>query len=152
MNSTDEKAISTVQKPVQKEESKQMISEKQFSIAVAEALKYLDNPKKLLKSPLLLSRFYKKEALEDNEIHKAILLTDAIIKNINRFEYSVKYQSYFRLLYRTYINPVGTQMETADFLCLSFSTYRRQLKNAIQWIADILWVEEKRLCLNLQMN
>jgi hypothetical protein len=47
-------------------------------------------------------------------------------------------------LYRTFINPVGSQEQTADFLYMSFSTYRRQVKKGVERIADILWVEEKK--------
>jgi hypothetical protein len=130
----------------------QELTEQDFSKAVAEALKYLDSPKKLMKSPLLRSRFMNHITAEITEINLAIILTDTLIKNINKFEHSVKYHPYHRLLYRTYINPVGNQMETAEFLCLSFSTYRRKLKNAVQWIADILWIEEKKLCINMNLR
>jgi predicted DNA-binding protein (UPF0251 family) len=50
-----------------------------------------------------------------------------------------------RVLFRTFINPVGSQEQTADFLYMSFSTYRRNLKKAVEKLADILWLEEKRL-------
>jgi len=57
---------------------------------------------------------------------------------------SPKDEAIYRVLFRTFINPVGSQEQTADFLYMSFSTYRRNLKKAVERISDILWLEEKK--------
>jgi len=46
---------------------------------------------------------------------------------------------YHRVLYRTFINPVGSQEKVADFLNMSFSTYRRYLKTALEKLVKLLW-------------
>ena len=120
------------------------LSEQQFANAVYEALKMIDNPKKLIGNPLLKCRFVRKDnESENSEIHLALHLADKIKKVVASFETSSKDESLYRILYRTFINPVGSQEQTADFLYMSFSTYRRNLKKAISKVSDLLWLEEK---------
>jgi len=120
------------------------LSEQQFANAVYEALKMMDNPKKLIGNPLLKCRFVRKDnESENSEIHLALHLADKIKKVVASFETSSKDESLYRVLYRTFINPVGSQEQTADFLYMSFSTYRRNLKKAISKVSDLLWLEEK---------
>ena len=120
------------------------LSEQQFADAVYEALKMMDNPKKLIGNPLLKCRFVRKDnESENSEIHLALHLADKIKKVVASFETSSKDESLYRVLYRTFINPVGSQEQTADFLYMSFSTYRRNLKKAISKVSDLLWLEEK---------
>jgi len=120
------------------------LSEQQFADAVYEALKMMDNPKKLIGNPLLKCRFVRKDnESENSEIHLALHLADKIKKVVASFETSSKDESLYRILYRTFINPVGSQEQTADFLYMSFSTYRRNLKKAISKVSDLLWLEEK---------
>lgn len=122
------------------------LSEQQFADAVYEALKVIDNPKKLIGNPLLKCRFVKqRNGSEDSQIHLALQLADKIKKAVTWFETSPKDETFYRILYRTFINPVGSQEQTADFLYMSFSTYRRNLKKAIEKISDLLWLEEKGL-------
>ena len=120
------------------------LSEQQFANAVYEALKMMDNPKKLIGNPLLKCRFVRKDnESENSEIHLALHLADKIKKVVASFETSSKDESLYRILYRTFINPVGSQEQTADFLYMSFSTYRRNLKKAISKVSDLLWLEDK---------
>lgn len=122
------------------------LSENDFGQAISEALKHIDNPKRMVNSPLLQCHFVKEsDPIDNTPISLALSLADVLTRHINQLENTAKHQGYYRLLYRTFINPVGSQQETADFLCMSFSTYRRQLKSAIQWIADMLWIEENKL-------
>jgi len=120
------------------------LSERQFADAVYEALKMIDNPKKLIGNPLLTCRFVTRgNELENSEIHLALHLADKIKNVVTSFESSPKDESLYRILYRTFINPVGSQEQTADFLYMSFSTYRRNLKKAVEKVSDILWLQEK---------
>ncbi|HWJ26669.1 MAG TPA: hypothetical protein VNS32_09000, partial [Flavisolibacter sp.] len=122
------------------------LNENDFGQAIADALKHIDNPKRLVNSPLLHCHFVREsDPIDNSAISLALSLADVLTTHINQLEQVPKHQAYYRLLYRTFINPVGSQQETADFLCMSFSTYRRQLKSAIQWIADMLWIEENKL-------
>ncbi|MGC4037707.1 MAG: ATP-binding protein [Chitinophagaceae bacterium] len=123
----------------------ELLTEQVFIDSVHEALKQLKNPKKLITNPLLKSKFILKE--NDNntsDINLALTLVDKLGKAIGSLEHSPKDESLHRVLYRTFVNPVGSQEQTADFLYMSFSTYRRQVKKAIERVADILWLEEKR--------
>lgn len=122
------------------------ISEAGFLEATGEALKYMANPKKLTGNPLLRCRFVTLHTSSDHsDINLALTLADKLTNAVASLEQSPKDETLHRVLYRTFINPVGSQEQTADFLYMSFSTYRRTLKKAIERIADMLWVEEKQL-------
>ena len=115
-----------------------------FIDAISDALKQLKNPKKLIANPLLKSKFVLKSSDSDTgDINLALTLADKLTKAIGSLESSPKDESLHRVMYRTFINPVGSQEQTADFLYMSFSTYRRQVKRGVERVADILWLEEK---------
>jgi hypothetical protein len=122
------------------------LTEQKFTDGIHDALKQVNNPKKIIGNPLLQSRFVK-QANEDEptEINLALTLADKLTKAIASLENSPKDEALHRVLYRTFINPVGSQEQTADFLYMSFSTYRRQVKKGVERVADILWLEEKRI-------
>jgi hypothetical protein len=121
------------------------MTEQDFIDAVHDALKQLKNPKKIIGNPLLKSRFVQ-QANEDEttEINLALTLADKLTTAITSLENSPKEETLHRVLYRTFVNPVGGQEQTADFLYMSFSTYRRTVKKAVERVADILWLEEKK--------
>lgn len=124
---------------------KSTLTEEQFADALTEVLKMIDNPRKLTDNPLLQCKFVTQDTeLEASEINRALTLADKIKKTVASLENSPKDEAFHRILYRTFINPVGTQEQTAEFLYMSFSTYRRNLKKAIERVADILWLEEER--------
>lgn len=120
------------------------LTEQKFTDAVYEALKQLNNPKKMIGNALLKSHFVQlANEHEPTEINLALTLADKLNKAITSLENSPKDEALHRVLHRTFINPVGSQEQTADFLYMSFSTYRRQVKKAVERIADILWLQEK---------
>lgn len=122
------------------------LTEQKFIDAVQEALKQINNPKKIIGNPLLKSKFVQQATSDEpTDINLALTLADKLIKAITSLENSPKDEALHRILHRTFINPVGSQEQTADFLYMSFSTYRRQVKKAVERIADILWLEEKRI-------
>jgi hypothetical protein len=129
--------------PIKLEEA--TLTEQNFIDAVYEALKQVGNPKKLTGSILLKSKFVRQATDEPTEINLALTLADKLTKAITSLENSPKDEALHRILHRTFINPVGSQEQTADFLYMSFSTYRRQVKKAVERVADILWLEEKRI-------
>jgi hypothetical protein len=119
------------------------ITEDHFIQAVHEALKNLKNPKKLLGNRLLETKLIKNlTAEEPTGINLAMTLADKLSKTIAQLENSPKDETLHRVMYRTFINPVGGQEQTADFLYLSFSTYRRYVKKGVERVADMLWLEE----------
>lgn len=121
------------------------LNEKEFAEAVNEALKNMDTPKKLVGNPLLECKFIQ-QANEPGTpgIDLALTLADKLKTAIASLENSPKGEALHRILYRTFINPVGSQEQTADFLYMSFSTYRRNLKKAVEKVADLLWLENLR--------
>ena len=122
------------------------ITEQKFIDAVHEALKQVNNPKKIIGNVLLKSKFIQQASTDEpTDINLALTLADKITRAITSLENSPKDEALHRVLHRTFINPVGSQEQTADFLYMSFSTYRRQVKKGVERIADILWLEEKRI-------
>jgi hypothetical protein len=121
------------------------LTEQAFTDAIQEALKQIGNPKKMIGNPLLQSRFVQQAVEgEPTGINLALTLADKLTKAIALLEVSPREEALHRILYRTFINPVGSQEQTADFLYMSFSTYRRQVKKAVERIADLLWLEEQK--------
>ena len=132
--------------PAQTQPAETGLTEEKFVDAVHEALKQINNPKKIIGNVLLKSRFVQQANKEEpTEINLALTLADKLIKAIATLENSPKDEALHRVLHRTFINPVGSQEQTADFLYMSFSTYRRQVKKGVERIADMLWLEEKRI-------
>lgn len=122
------------------------LTESDFALAVSDALKHIGNPKKLTKSKLLHCRFVEKNTeQEHSDINLALTLADKITSAVTSLDQSPKDETLHRVLHRTFIKPAGSQEQTADVLYMSFSTYRRTLKKAIERVADMLWVEEKQL-------
>jgi hypothetical protein len=123
-----------------------VMTEREFVEAVNDALKQLKNPKKMAGNPLLKSAFIKQATEnEQTEINLALTLEDKLTAAITSIENSPKDEALHRVLYRTFVNPVGGQEQTADFLYMSFSTYRRQVKKGVERVADILWMEGRKV-------
>ena len=122
-----------VTEPILKPVTAVDITEQDFIDAVHDALKYLKNPKKIIGNPLLRSRFIQ-QANEDEptSINLALTLSDKLNNAISSLENIAKEETLHRVLYRTFVNPVGSQEQTADFLYMSFSTYRRQVKKGVE--------------------
>jgi hypothetical protein len=131
--------------PVKDPVGEAAMTEQDFIDAVHDGLKQLKNPKKIIGNPLLKSRFVQKgNEDEPTDINLALTLADKLTTAITSLENSPKEEALHRVLYRTFVNPVGGQEQTADFLYMSFSTYRRQVKKAVERVADILWLEERK--------
>ncbi|MEM7371367.1 MAG: ATP-binding protein [Bacteroidota bacterium] len=120
-----------------------LLSEAEFEEAVHQALKHYGSNKELSNNLLIRSRFVIKhtgeEADEEARMGQLQQLIDEAMVEINQ---SSTLGKYHRVLYRTFINPVGSQERTADFLNMSFSTYRRYLKAGVSEVAKILWEQE----------
>ena len=122
------------------------MTEQDFIDAVHDALKQVRNPKKIIGNRLLKSKFVKQANQDEpTDINLALTLADKLTTAISSLENSPKDETLHRILYRTFINPVGSQEQTADFLYMSFSTYRRQVKKGVERVADILWLDEMKV-------
>jgi hypothetical protein len=53
-----------------------------------------------------------------------------------------KQVKWHRALHHTYFQPAATQEQAAELLDLPFSTYRRHLRAAIQYVTEWLWARE----------
>lgn len=120
-----------------------VLSEPDFENFVGEALKSYHNRDELSDNPLTRSRLVLSETGPNAPVADRIAqLKNKIDLALKEIEESPVDGKYHRILYRTFINPVGSQEKTADFLNMSFSTYRRYLKSGMERLAALLWREE----------
>ena len=120
-----------------------VLSEQEFADHVKAALRQLYTPHKLQANPLVRSRLVVSQTgLEAAELDRAAALTDLLTQSLDQLAQAPRSEKYHRVLHRTFVNPVGSQEATADFLHLSFSTYRRYLKAGLERIVEMLWLQE----------
>lgn len=120
-----------------------VLSESEFNDQIAEALRHFHNNNQLLQNGLLCSRLViNASAPDSSEGDRISVLKEKILAIMNEIEGSPLDGKYHRVLYRSFINPVGSQEKTADFLNMSFSTYRRYLAAGTQRVCEILWAQE----------
>jgi nitrogen regulatory protein PII-like uncharacterized protein len=120
-----------------------ILSEDEFASSVYEALKEYQSEKKLATNPLIRSKLVldSAEGNEDVSILTAAL-KDCIAEACDSIKENPKEEKFFRVIFRTFINPVGSQEAAADYLNLPFSTYRRYLRKAVNSITEYLWAKE----------
>ncbi|MCC6462143.1 MAG: ATP-binding protein [Saprospiraceae bacterium] len=119
------------------------LSEAEFENAVAEALKNWHLAKDFDQNPLLRSNLVVKQVgLGEPAARRFAYLKERLQSALQDLEASPLDNKYYRVLYRSFFNPVGSQERTAEFLNMSFSTYRRYLKSGIERLAFRLWQEE----------
>lgn len=120
-----------------------VLSEEEFNESVQQAIKSYHQSDLLLASPLLKSKLVLKKATKEmKEYDKIKILKSCIDITLKEIEDSPVDGKYYRILYRTFINPVGSQEKVADYLNMSFSTYRRYLKSALDKLVRLLWNQE----------
>jgi hypothetical protein len=119
-----------------------VLSEGEFTDAVYTALKDYHSDKKLEANPLLSSRLVLNTTASIPTHERVNALKEKMDIALKKIEASPRYENFHRLLYRTFINPVGSQEQAAEFLTLPFSTYRRHLKKSVMLVSDILRREE----------
>jgi len=120
-----------------------ILSEDEFESSVYQALKEYQSEKRLASNPLIKSKLVLNNA-EGNE-ETAILvaaLKDCIAEACDSIKDSPKEEKFFRVIFRTFINPVGSQEAVADYLNLPFSTYRRYLRKAVNLVTEYMWAKE----------
>jgi predicted acetyltransferase/energy-coupling factor transporter ATP-binding protein EcfA2 len=110
------------------------LSRDEFGAAVRQALRDYTRPDRLAVSPLLRSRLVggTPEALRAR-LREA---TEALTANPRDLKLH-------RALWHTYFEPAPTQEAAAELLGLPFNTYRYQLANGIERVAEWLWRREQ---------
>lgn len=120
-----------------------VLSEKEFSDSVKAALRALHQTRKLLQNPLLSSRLIvNRSGRESETLQRAATLKTLLEEGLTQLEQNPQFEKFHRVLYRTFFKPVGSQESTADYLLLSFSTYRRYLKKGVELMVEHLWEQE----------
>jgi hypothetical protein len=120
-----------------------VLNETAFGEAVGEALRHFHNNNTLINNPLLRSKLIIQATAGDpSDAQRVGVLKQAIQDVLKEIEDSPIDGKYHRVLYRSFINPVGSQEKTADFLNMSFSTYRRYLQAGVMRLAELLWNKE----------
>ena len=117
-----------------------VLSKEEFDLSAQSAIKNYHQTDLLLNNPLLKSKLILHELSEETkDLDKIKVLKGFIDKVLKEIEASPVDGKYYRILYRTFINPVGSQEKVADYLNMSFSTYRRYLKNALDKLTSLMW-------------
>ncbi len=117
-----------------------VLSETEFSDSVVEALRHFHNNNQLIQNPLVRAKLVVSSAGADaSDAERVAFLKEKILAVVKEIEESPLDGKYHRVLYRSFVNPVGSQEKTADFLNMSFSTYRRYLSAGTQRVAEIMW-------------
>lgn len=133
-----------LEEPAQKQSLEVLVlSEDAFGEGVNTALKYFHQRDVLMASPLIQSQLVLRHTgLEASVAERIACLKKLIEKELKEIEQSPVDGKYYRVLYRTFLNPVGSQERAADFLNMSFSTYRRYLKYGQERLIQGLWRQE----------
>lgn len=120
-----------------------ILSEDEFAASVYEALKEYQSDKKLAANPLIRSKLVMGNADGHTDIQILLAaLKDCIAEACDSIKDSPKEEKFFRVIFRTFINPVGPQEAVADYLNIPFSTYRRYLRKAVNMVTAHMWTRE----------
>jgi hypothetical protein len=120
-----------------------VLSQTAFVEAVQDVLRNFTRLDALQKNPLIHSRLVEDTVADKGSLTERATTLQALIKQAAQLlQSSPRDEKFYRVLYRTYINPALTQEQAAELLDLPFSTYRRHLKAGIARLGDILWQKE----------
>lgn len=120
-----------------------VLSRQEFAESVRNALKVFGKGRAMDRNPLLQSRLVL-DLAGRNAIaaDRAAALQELIVRTAEEFKASPKTEGFYGVLHHTYFWPAPTQEQAADILNLSFGTYRRHLKQALDLLTDALWTRE----------
>jgi hypothetical protein len=120
-----------------------IMDETAFATAVHDALRDFTNEVALQNNPLLQSRLLINVAgANASKIDRITQLHSLLIEAAQSMQSHPKQIKWYRALHHTYFQPATTQEQAAELLDLPFSTYRRYLRTAIQYVTDWLWAKE----------
>ena len=120
-----------------------VLTQDEFSNAVTDALRFYASPDALRQNPLLRARCVAAEAgHRASERERIAALRLLVQKAVEELQAAPRLARQYRALLRTYLQPVGSQAEAAEFLDLPFSTFRRHLTEGVASVAAALWKQE----------
>ena len=120
-----------------------IMDETDFVTAVHNALRGFTNDVALQSNPLLESRCLLNAAgTNASKMDRAETLRNLLSEAAATMQNHPKQIRWYRALHHTYFQPAATQEQAAELLDLPFSTYRRYLRTAVQYVTDWLWAKE----------
>lgn len=118
----------------------------QFGQDVRQALKHFHVWDVLASNRLVDSKIVHKAAGPDADISRRVQALQETLRSAVEFLGTMPTRErLYRALRYTYLEPQGSQEQTAEFLNLPFSTYRGHLRAGINALADLLWHQEADL-------
>jgi hypothetical protein len=120
-----------------------VLNETEFATAVHNALRNFTNEVALQNNPLLDSRcLINATGANASKTVRVEKLRALLTEAAQTMQNHPKQIRWYRALHHTYFQPAATQERAAELLDLPFSTYRRYLRTAIQYVTDWLWTQE----------
>ena len=127
-----------------------VMSRDEFAASVRDALRDLQRPDRLARSPLLRSRLVTGRLAgglagqppDGDGPARVAALREAIAAAAAAMESSPRDAKGYRALNRTYLHPAGTHEKAAEVLGLPSSTFRRHLAAGLDRLVEILWDRE----------
>ncbi|MCX2728240.1 ATP-binding protein [Thermomicrobium sp. 4228-Ro] len=111
-----------------------------FAQAVARALRDFSRPERLRGNPLLTAGFIERKVGPGASEGQRIQVLRALLERaIRELGLRPQYRRWQAVAETAYLHPVESQERMAERLGIPFSTYRRYLKSATDWITDFLW-------------
>lgn len=120
-----------------------VLEEETFAEAVRDALRDFTNDLALQENPLLQARQVVESAGAGSGTAERIAATRKILQGAAEgLQAHPRQVKWYRALHHTYFQPAATQEQAAELLDVPFSTYRRHLREAIQYVQEKLWSQE----------
>lgn len=120
-----------------------VLDEEDFAAAVRDALRDFTNEVALQNNPLSQSRLLLSAAgVDADRAEQVAQLRNLMVEAAETMQEHPKQIKWFRALHHTYFQPAATQEQAAELLNLPFSTYRRHLRAAIEYVTEWLWTRE----------
>jgi hypothetical protein len=119
------------------------LDEEAFATAVRDALRTFTNEVALQNNPLLQSRLILSSAgVNADRAGQVAQLRSLLLQAAESMREHPKQVRWYRALHHTYFQPAATQEQAAELLDIPFSTYRRHLRAAVQYVTEWLWARE----------
>ena len=119
-----------------------VLSEAEFAVAAQSALLHLLRPTELRKNPLLRSHLVMQHNGAASNEKKMEALQQIVRSACEKLQQSPRTLKFYGPLSHTYLRPSRSQEQSAELLDISFSTFRRHLKEGISRVIETLWHQE----------
>jgi hypothetical protein len=119
------------------------MSETDFAAAVRDALRDLTKPAILARNPLAHARLVNaRVGAGAGPAERGTALRALLLEAIEPLKDNPRDLKLYRALYHAFVRPAPSQEAAAEQADVPFSTFRRHLKEAIQWVTAELWARE----------